>query len=115
MYMTRPDKGATVRGSRLLPALVTIVSLVAAACGDGSSSDPAPETAPTTAATTSATTAATTTTAAPTAAAAPAEEAAVDDRNCVDEVVIGTVWPMSGTFSFVGDGVRDMADPYVAK
>ena len=36
-----------------------------------------------------------------------AEEAAaavpVDDRNCVDEVVIGTVWPMSGTFSFVGD------------
>ena len=40
-------------------------------------------------------------------AEARAEEAAaavpVDDRNCVDEVVIGTVWPMSGTFSFVGD------------
>ena len=40
-------------------------------------------------------------------AEAKAEEAAaavpVDDRNCVDEVVIGTVWPMSGTFSFVGD------------
>ena len=39
-------------------------------------------------------------------AEAKAEEAAaavpVDDRNCVDEVVIGTVWPMSGTFSFVG-------------
>ena len=38
-------------------------------------------------------------------AAVRAEEAAaaaVDDRNCVDEVVIGTVWPMSGTFSFVG-------------
>ena len=39
-------------------------------------------------------------------AAAAAEEAAaaaaVDDRMCVDEVVIGTVWPMSGTFSFVG-------------
>ena len=36
-------------------------------------------------------------------AAAQAEEAAAaDDRNCVDEVVIGTVWPMSGTFSFVG-------------
>ena len=39
-------------------------------------------------------------------AAAAAEQAAaavpVDDRNCVDEVVIGTVWPMSGTFSFVG-------------
>ena len=25
------------------------------------------------------------------------------DENCVDEVVIGTAWPMSGTFSFVGD------------
>lgn len=25
------------------------------------------------------------------------------DENCVDEVVIGTVWPMSGTYSFVGD------------
>ena len=31
-----------------------------------------------------------------------AAAAAVDDRNCVDEVVVGTVWPMSGTFSFVG-------------
>ncbi len=41
------------------------------------------------------------------AAAAEAEAeaaaaAAVEERNCVDEVVIGTVWPMSGTFSFVG-------------
>ena len=35
-------------------------------------------------------------------AEAMAEAAAVDDRSCVDEVVIGTVWPMSGTFSFVG-------------
>ena len=26
-----------------------------------------------------------------------------DDRMCVDEVVIGTVWPMSGNFAFVGD------------
>ena len=31
-----------------------------------------------------------------------AAAAAEEDRNCVDEVVIGTVWPMSGTFSFVG-------------
>ena len=93
MYMIRPDKGTMVRRLRLLPALVTIVSLVAAACGDGSSGDSAPETVATTAATTAATTTAVT----------QAVEAAVDDRNCVDEVVIGTVWPMSGTFSFVGD------------
>ncbi|WP_420614313.1 ABC transporter substrate-binding protein [Candidatus Spongiisocius sp.] len=109
--MIRPDKGATVRRLRLLPALVAIVSLVAAACGDGSSGDSAPETAATTAATaattaaTAATTVATTATTAATttAAVAQVEEAPVDDRNCVDEVVIGTVWPMSGTFSFVGD------------
>ena len=37
------------------------------------------------------------------AAEAEAAVAAADTRNCVDEVVIGTVWPISGTFSFVGD------------
>ena len=31
-----------------------------------------------------------------------AAAAAAEELNCVDEVVIGTVWPMSGTFSFVG-------------
>lgn len=36
------------------------------------------------------------------AQAAEAAASASDDRTCVDEVVIGTVWPMSGTFSFVG-------------
>ena len=39
------------------------------------------------------------------AAQARADEAATAaeaDRNCVDEVVIGTVWPMSGTYGFVG-------------
>lgn len=31
-----------------------------------------------------------------------AATAAEENRNCVDEVVIGTVWPMSGTYGFVG-------------
>ena len=97
MHMTRPSKGVrNVIGWRLLPALFAIVSLVAAACGDDSSGDSVEEPAPTT----SATTVATAEESAPTTSATTA--ATADDRNCVDEVVIGTVWPMSGTFSFVG-------------
>lgn len=89
MHMTRPSKGArNVIGWRLFPAPFAIVSLVAAACGDDSSTDSVEEPAPTTS---------------PAAdEPAPTTSAAADDRNCVDEVVIGTVWPMSGTFSFVG-------------
>ena len=175
MHMTPTKNGArTVTGWRLLPALLAIVGLVAAACGDDSASDSAEEPAPTTAAADSAddtaaleqaqadaadaraeadeaaATAAEAEAAlaeamaaaqsaegvdpavvadlekqlqeaqeAAAAAAAEAEAAvraeaeaavraeeaaaaAVDDRNCVDEVVVGTVWPMSGTFSFVG-------------
>ena len=171
MPMTRPKAGArTPIRWHLLLALLAIASLVAAACGDDSSSDSAEEPAPTTAAATDdsdaaaleqaqadaaaakaeadaaaakaaeaeaalaeamaaaesaegvdpevvaglekqlqeaqeAAAAAEATAAAQAEAAARAEEAAaatVDDRNCVDEVVIGTVWPMSGTFSFVG-------------
>ena len=165
MHLTPTKNGArTVTGWRLLPALLAIVSLVATACGDDSSSDSAEEPAPTTAAAVSADDTAALEQAqadatdaraeadAAAAKAAEAEEAlaeamaaaesaegvdpevvadlekqlqeaqeaatvaeaeaamraeeaaaaAVDDRNCVDEVVVGTVWPMSGTFSFVG-------------
>ena len=112
--------GAPTRWRHLL-ILLAVLSLVAAACGDDSSAEPAATPAP-----------------APEPAAEPAapeppppapepaaeppppapEPAAeppppppepaddMDDmagENCVDEVVIGTVWPMSGTFSFVGD------------
>ena len=172
MQMTRPTNAArTAIGWRLPAALIAIVSIVAAACGDDSSSDAVPEPAPATAAVDSvdaaeleqaqadaadaraeaeaaaamaaeaeaalaeamaaaetdegvdpsvvadlekqlqeAQEAAAAAEAAEAEAAARAEEAAaaaaaaapVDDRICVDEVVIGTVWPMSGTFSFVG-------------
>ena len=112
MHMTRPGKGArNVIGWRLLPALFAIVSLVAAACGDDSSSDSVEEPVPTTSAAVEEPAPTTSPAAveepAPTTSAAVEEPApttspAADDRNCVDEVVIGTVWPMSGTFSFVG-------------
>ncbi|MYA84084.1 MAG: ABC transporter substrate-binding protein [Acidimicrobiaceae bacterium] len=174
MHMTRrTNEARTVIGWRLLAALLAIVSLVAAACGDDAPSDSAVEPAPTAAADADdaaaleeaqadaaaaraeadaaaaaaaeaeaalaeamaaaesdegvdpsivadleiqlqeaqeAAAEAEALAAAEAEAAAQAEEAAaaaaaavpVDDRNCVDEVVIGTVWPMSGTFSFVG-------------
>ena len=159
MHMTRTkNRSRTAIGWRSLLALLAITGLIAAACGDDSSSDVAEEPAPAaidTAALEQAQAAAATAQAeadaaaaktaeaeaalaeamagagsdegvdpsvvadlekqlqeaqeaaaeAEAAAAARAEEAAAaasDDRNCVDEVVIGTVWPMSGTFSFVG-------------
>ena len=165
MPTTRPKNGArTVSGWRVLPALLAILSLIAAACGDDSSTDSAATPAPTAAVVDSAGDTAALEQAQADAAAARAEAdeaaamaaeaeaalaeamaeagsdegvdpavvadleeqlqdaqeaaalaaaeaaaradeaaaAAVDDRNCVDEVVIGTVWPMSGTFSFVG-------------
>jgi len=163
--MIRPENGArALIGWRSLLALLAVVGLVAAACGDDASTDSADEPAPATAAASEADDAAAAAVEqaeadaaaaraeadaaaekaaeaeaalaeamagadsdegvdpsvvadleeqlqeaqqAAAAAEAKAEEAAaavvVDDRTCVDEVVIGTVWPMSGTFSFVGD------------
>ena len=174
MHTIRPTNGArAVIRWRLLPALLALVSLIAAACGDDSSSDAGTEPAPATAAPAVDTAALEEAQADAAAARAEADEAAakaaeaeaalaeamaeaesaegvdpsvvadleeqlqeaqeaaaaaeaeaaaaaeaeaeaaaaaaeaaaaapVDDRTCVDEVVIGTVWPMSGTFSFVG-------------
>ena len=105
---------------RLLLVLVAVLSLVAAACSDEASSEPAapspapaPEPAAPEPAPPAPEPAAEPAAPAPEPAAPAPEPAApepapepVDDmagKNCVDEVVIGTVWPMSGTFSFVGD------------
>ncbi len=63
-------------GWRKLLAIVLGFSLLAAACGDDSGDD---------------------------AGDGDAGDETASAENCVDEVVIGTAWPMSGTFSFVGD------------
>ena len=110
--------GATTRW-RFLLVLLAVLSLVAAGCGDDSSSEPAAPAAPAPEPTPPAPEPAAPEPAppAPEPAAEPAPPASepappaaapepADDmagKNCVDEVVIGTVWPMSGTFSFVGD------------
>ncbi len=66
---------------RRLLALLLGLSLVAAACGDSSDG----------------------TDGSGDGDGADGGEESASGENCVDEVVIGTVWPMSGTFSFVGD------------
>lgn len=125
------NRARSVVGWRMLAALLAVASLIAAGCGDDSSSDDAAEPAQTTA---------------PAADQTDTDDAGADDgddmdhddgddhdhddgddggdmgdddmgddaddsvatepaddRMCVDEVVIGTVWPMSGGFAFVGE------------
>ena len=113
------------RGTRWYRCIVLLaaLSLVAASCGEDSSEQPAappPPPAAEPAAPAPEPAAPAPEPAAPAPEPPPAAEPAApapeppapppeappddtDERNCVDEVVIGTVWPMSGTFSFVGD------------
>ena len=102
MQIERTPTGMASRWRRAM-SLVAAMALTVAACGygDDASSETADETE-----TTAESTGTDTEEAATEESDDDAEEAATGEttgENCVDEVVVGTVWPMSGTFSFVGE------------
>jgi len=82
MKSERLERSRARRIRVLMIAVLAVFSLVAAACGNDDDSG------------------ATETGGDDTSSAADTPD---ENANCVDEVVIGTVWPMSGTFSFAGD------------